>query len=173
MTFLILLQIIIIIMHSILIYVLVRNHELHGSSFNFIIHYSRSKLWQLIIGTPNYGCNGYLCDDRSRCLSHTSVCNGYTSCSDGSDEENCCKMYFIPQILMYFILIWKLLLFFLFKTDPPTLLNKSVVQQDIRTAQLSNFKKTCMSYFARTTWFLLDSSRAVESITNWWRVTAH
>ena len=43
------------------------------------------------IGTPNFGCRGYLCDDRTRCFSYTSVCNGYTSCTDGSDEENCCK----------------------------------------------------------------------------------
>ena len=44
-----------------------------------------------MIGTPNFGCHGYLCDNRTRCLSYSSVCNGYTSCADKSDEGYCCK----------------------------------------------------------------------------------
>ena len=44
-----------------------------------------------VIGKPTFGCYGYLCDDRTRCVSYIYLCSGYVSCTDGSDEENCCK----------------------------------------------------------------------------------
>jgi len=41
--------------------------------------------------SPKFGCRGYLCDNRTRCLYYGGVCNGYQSCRDGSDEGYCCK----------------------------------------------------------------------------------
>ena len=43
------------------------------------------------LGPSYYGCRGFLCDNRTKCISHLGVCNGYESCRDGSDEINCCK----------------------------------------------------------------------------------
>jgi len=43
------------------------------------------------IETPKFGCRGYLCDNKTRCLSYRYVCDGYQSCHDGYDEGYCCK----------------------------------------------------------------------------------
>ena len=47
--------------------------------------------YDFIIGVPNFGCYGYLCDNRTSCFPYDYVCDGYTDCLDGSDEGNCCK----------------------------------------------------------------------------------
>ena len=47
-------------------------------------------IFLIYLGQAYFGCRGFFCDDRTRCLSQSSVCDGYTSCSDGSDEANCC-----------------------------------------------------------------------------------
>ena len=36
-------------------------------------------------------CHEHPCDGGRLCLSHRNVCDGYTTCHDGSDEANCCK----------------------------------------------------------------------------------
>ena len=35
--------------------------------------------------------HGFHCDNGTRCLHYSSVCNGVQSCTDGSDERDCCK----------------------------------------------------------------------------------
>jgi len=55
-------------------------------------------MYPIYTGTPNFGCYGYLCDNRTRCLSYSSVCNGHTSCSDGSDEGYCCKNHYCNML---------------------------------------------------------------------------
>ena len=67
-------------------------------------------IYSLYLGPAYYGCHGFLCDNRTRCLSHSSVCSGYTSCRDGSDEANCCKRFktlcVFAQVIPYSGNVW-------------------------------------------------------------------
>jgi len=39
--------------------------------------------------------HGFHCDGGSRCISYSLVCDNGYDCSDGADEQNCCKHHIV------------------------------------------------------------------------------
>ena len=60
--------------------------------------YDLDNWWELIcqstISKRDLGCTSsqFRCSN-GQCISSSSRCNGYRTCSDGSDEMNCCRLY--------------------------------------------------------------------------------